>query len=53
MEINNITSDLSGLHRTAKASVLNLHDHKINLNIGLQFLASGLSFCEKHMQKIT
>ena len=22
-------------------------------NIGLQFLASGLSFCEKHMQKIT
>ena len=23
------------------------------LNIGLQFLASGLSFCEKHMQNIT
>ena len=22
-------------------------------NIGLQFLASGLSYCEKHMQKIT
>ena len=37
---------------------LNLNPHEIiNLeriiNIGLQFLASGLSFCEKHMQKIT
>ena len=24
-----------------------------NVNIGLQFLSSGLSFCEKNMQKIT